>query len=528
MPDADPRGHEERVLVLAPTERDAEASRVVFTEAGLACATCPDLEALCRQIEAGAGAAVLTEEALADDKSGCLAGVVRNQPTWSDFPLLLLTRGGADSLAALHALEELGNVTLLERPVRVTALVSAARAALQARRRQYQVRDHLAERSRIEEALREAGRRKDEFLAMLGHELRNPLAPVRNALHILRAQRPDDPVVEEMGGLMERQVAHLVRLVDDLLDVSRIARGKIELRKQPVDLAAVVGRAVEASRPFLDGRRHRLEVALPAEPVVLEADPDRLAQVLSNLLHNAAKYTPPGGHVRLSAERQADAVEIRVRDNGIGIRPEMLAGIFEMFAQADRVPGRLAEGLGLGLSLVKSLVEMHGGSVAAHSDGPGRGSEFVVRLPAAATCPDYPEENRSWPRQPATRPRRILIVDDHLDGADSLAMLLRFWWHEVEIARDGPEALAAARAFRPEVVLLDIGLPGMSGLDVARQLRKEDTAAGAALVALTGYGQPDDRLRALEAGFDHHLVKPVDLTSLHELLGRLGNTPRAG
>jgi two-component system, sensor histidine kinase len=373
---------EERVLVLAPTSKDAARSQTILKGAGIDCVSCGDLSKLCREIEAGAGAAVLTEESLAGAGETGLAQILARQPPWSDLPLLVLTAGGADSPVALHALETLGNVTLLERPVRLTTLVSAVQAALRARRRQYQVRDHLAERETATAALKEADRRKDEFLAMLAHELRNPLAPISNALQVLRLRPNRDPVIEQMSGMMERQVNHMVRLVDDLLDVSRIARGKIELRKERLLLASVVVCAVESARPAMDERRHQLEVVLPDEPLWVEADPVRLEQVLSNLLTNACKYTERGGRLRLEAARQGEEVVIRVKDNGIGIRAEMLSRIFETFAQADRIPGRLLEGLGLGLSLVKSLVELHGGSVAAFSAGPGAGSEFVVRLPA--------------------------------------------------------------------------------------------------------------------------------------------------
>jgi PAS domain S-box-containing protein len=371
----------------------------------------------------------------------------------------------------------------------------------------------------VAEALRETDRRKDEFLAMLGHELRNPLAPIRNALQILRAGHAADSDVGDLTAMMERQVAHMVRLVEDLLDVSRISRGKIELRREPVDLTDLAIRTLDALRPVFEERQHRLETDLPEGPLLLEADAARLEQVLTNLLTNAVKYTPPEGLIRLELRREGHEVVLAVSDNGIGIRPDMLPRIFDMFQQADRLPGRVAEGLGLGLTLVRTLTEMHDGRVTASSTGPGCGSEFVVRLPLLPA--DLPAEAEVLPSIPAAgaAPAQVLVVDDNVDGADSLARVLQMAGHKVEIAYDGPEALAEARAHPPEIVLLDIGLPnGMDGYEVARRLRAECGLKHALLVAVTGYGQEDDRLRAREAGFDAHLTKPVDFAELNELL----------
>ncbi|HEX5270797.1 MAG TPA: PAS domain S-box protein, partial [Gemmataceae bacterium] len=324
----------------------------------------------------------------------------------------------------------------------------------------------VTERRAAEAALKEADRRKDEFLAMLGHELRNPLAPIRNGLVVLRQRAGDDPATARLLGMMERQVAHAVRLIDDLLDVSRVTRGRIELRRERVALADVVARALEETRAALDERRHRLEVRVAPEPLALDADPVRLQQIVTNLLSNAAKYTPPGGRILLSAGREGGQAVLRVRDDGIGIRPEMLGRIFELFTQADRVEGRVSEGLGLGLPLVKSLAELHGGSVEAHSEGPGRGSEFVVRLPLSLVPGPLSLAGAGVrDKGPGTRDqrqgtKRILVVDDNQDGAESIGMLLRMRGHEVRLAFDGPEALGAFDAFGPQVVLLDIGMPG--------------------------------------------------------------------
>jgi PAS domain S-box-containing protein len=376
--------------------------------------------------------------------------------------------------------------------------------------------------ARLFHEAQEAGRQKDRFLAQLGHELRNPLAPLRNALEILRLERPGDPVVAEMAALMDRQVGSLVRLVDDLLDVARITRGQVELRLQPVNLAAAVARAVETVQPIVAERGHRLEVALAPEPLPLQADPTRLGQVLVNLLANAVKYTPSGGRIRVTAAREGAEAVLHVRDNGIGISRENQGRIFDLFAQGERVPGREREGLGIGLHLVRRLVELHGGRVAAASDGPGRGSDFVVRLPLrTAATPAAPA--RAEPPTPQ-RPLRVLIVDDNRDAAESCGVLLRLHGgHDVRVAYDGPTALAVAAEFRPEVVLLDIGLPGGdSGYEVCRQMRQLDGLDRVPIAAVTGYGQESDRRQAQAAGFTTHLIKPVEWNALAELLAQAG------
>jgi len=367
--------------------------------------------------------------------------------------------------------------------------------------------------------LAEADRNKDEFLAMLAHELRNPLAPVRNALQILRTSDLSDERQRWSRDVMDRQVRHMARLVDDLLDVARIRGGLIALRKESVDLAAVLERAVETARPVLDAKRHELIVRPPSPPVRLVADPTRLAQVFSNLLQNAAKYTDEGGRIELTAGRDGDAVAVRVKDNGRGIRPSLLSKVFDLFTQGDRSLARTQGGLGIGLTLVRSLVQSHGGTVEAFSAGEGQGSEFVVRLPVVDSevgAPSPAAEGGTARR--AVPARRILVVDDNRDGAESLALLLRTGGHEVRTAHDGPGALEAARAFRPHVVFLDIGLPGMDGYEVARRLRKEPGMEKGLLAALTGYGQEEDRRKAMEAGFNVHLVKPADIDTLQNIM----------
>jgi signal transduction histidine kinase/CheY-like chemotaxis protein len=378
--------------------------------------------------------------------------------------------------------------------------------------------------ARLYRAIREADRHKGEFLAMLAHELRNPMAPLLNALHLLGLDGVDRAEAERAREVAERQARHLARLVDDLLDVSRISSGKIQLRLGPVDFRAAIAGAVEAARPIIEERRHELSVTPPESPVMLEADSARLEQVLSNLLNNAAKYTEPGGRIDLEAGREGEFAVVRVRDTGIGIAPELLPRVFELFTQAERSLDRSQGGLGIGLTLVRRLVEMHGGSVSAASRGVGQGSEFVVRLPVSTAVGDDQAADGECPAPPreprASEPRRVLIVDDNQDAARMLARLLHADGHRVEVVYDGPAALEAARARPPDVVLLDIGLPGMDGYEVARRLREQEGPHRALLVALTGYGQEDDVRRSRAAGFDDHRVKPVDLDVLRPLIER--------
>ena len=367
-------------------------------------------------------------------------------------------------------------------------------------------------------ALAEADRRKDEFLATLAHELRNPLAPIRNGLQVIRLAGANG-TVEQARIMMDRQLTQMVRLVDDLLDVSRITRGKLELRTERVELRAVIDSAVETARPLIEQAGHELIVAVPDEPTVVDGDTTRLAQVVSNLLTNSAKYTHRGGHIRLTVERANGAVAVSVTDDGIGIPPAMLGRVFEMFTQVDRTLEKTTGGLGIGLSLVKGLVEMHGGTIEARSEGEGRGSEFVVRLPVATSGAGEPDrtDGEAVGVEPSGR-RRILVVDDNVDSADSLAQLLELLGNEVRTANDGAAGIGAARTFRPDVVLMDIGMPKMNGYEACRHIRGQAWGREMVLVALTGWGQEDDRRKSSDAGFDSHLVKPVDAAALMKLL----------
>jgi signal transduction histidine kinase/CheY-like chemotaxis protein len=505
-----------RFLIMAPAGRDNDITRELLNGAGIEAETFNDINVLLAAMREGAAAILVAEEHLVGNGKAPLAAYLSQQPTWSDVPILILTRPGADSPESTEAWRTLGNVTLLERPTRVSTLLSAAQTAIRARARQYQIRGHLTERLKNEQALRAADRRKDEFLATLGHELRNPLAPIMNSLEILKLSGAfEDSRTLQACAVMERQVHHLNRLVDDLLEVSRITRGIIEVKKEALDLTAIVRAAIETSRPVLDNLRHQLTEDFSTEALFVGGDPVRLTQVFANLLNNAAKYTNHNGRIVVTTRREGGEAIVSVRDNGIGIAPAVLPQVFDMFMQVDRSTRRSQGGLGIGLTLVKSLVGMHGGTVEARSDGPGLGSEFRVRLPLLEQAALPASPSRLIEPLPA---RRILIVDDSRDGGESLAMLLRVLGAEVALAHSGRTALECVDSFRPDVVLLDIGMPGMDGYEVARRIRANPENRQMSLIALTGWGQDEDRRRSVAAGFNHHLVKPADLEQLRQLL----------
>jgi signal transduction histidine kinase len=430
------------------------------------------------------------------------------------------------SLAEANARLELANTHLQEEKTReleqLNVHLKHANTELEQTNRVLQ--SEVAERARAEAALKEADRHKDEFLAVLAHELRNPLAPIRNAVEIMRRSALTDPQLSWSRDVIERQVKHLTRLVDDLLDVSRITRGNINLSREPVPVATIVARAIETIQPLIAEQRHELAVNVPDEILEVEGDLTRLTQVLGNLLNNAAKYTDPGGTIQVSVQREGMDVDIRVRDNGIGIPPALLPRLFQLFTQVDAAAHRAQGGLGIGLALVRQLVQMHGGSVTAYSDGPGQGSEFLIRLPLRARRMRDAMTTTALP--PAglngSKPgHRILLADDNRDALDSLATLLQCDGHEVHTAGDGAEALEVAAQCRPDVVLLDIGMPKLDGYEVARRIRAEPWGKATVLIALTGWGQDEDRRRSREVGFDSHLVKPLDPDALSNLLSRL-------
>jgi signal transduction histidine kinase/ActR/RegA family two-component response regulator len=439
------------------------------------------------------------------------------------------------NLALANARLAQANTTLQAEKTReletLNRVLKHANAELEAANRSLQT--EVTERTRVELALKEADRHKDEFLAMLAHELRNPLAPIHNAVQLMRLKELGDPQVAWSRDVIERQVVHLTRLVDDLLDVSRITRGKITLNKEVIELTTLVARTVETVQPLIEERGHTLTVAIPDGMLAVLGDPTRLTQALGNVLGNAAKYTEGGGRITISATESGPEVEIRVRDSGIGIPAELMPIIFNLFTQLDRSSGRAQSGLGIGLALVQRLVEMHGGSVTAHSDGLGRGSEFVIRLPlflgeAASSGRNLRSSNTPSDREqsmmngePARTQRRILVADDNNDALESLATLLQLSGHEVFTAPNGAAALETAEQQRPEVALLDIGMPKLDGYEVARRIRAQPWGQRITLVALTGWGQDSDRRRSQEAGFDSHLVKPLDLDKLTDLLAGL-------
>jgi signal transduction histidine kinase len=507
---ADSAQLERRILLRTATTRDAMLASEVLERAGMHATPCATTAELATEYLRGAGAILVAEEVLLEPQFNNVITLLRDQAPWSDVPVLVLARTGADSAVIIEAMELLANVTVVERPLRVAALVSTLRSALRARARQYEMRALL-------DGLREADQRKTEFLATLAHELRNPLAPLSTALAILNQMDVGSDDARTYYQMMERQVDHMVRLIDDLMEVSRITRGKIELRPEPVALREVVEEAIELARPQMEAAGHRLEADLVSCACTLLADRVRLTQVFANVLNNAAKYTPAGGRVGVSIEC-GDMVKVRVRDNGIGVPPEMLPQIFDMFVQVSGTARAAQGGLGIGLTLVKTLVEMHGGRVRASSPGVGLGTEITIELPRAGMdAPTARGDGAAF--APATGlPDLVLVVDDNEDAANSLAMYLDAIGATTDVAYDGEQALALVAEKRPPVAILDIGMPGMDGCELAQRLREDPRNEGMLLIALTGWGQPDDRARVTEAGFDHHLLKPPDIAQLMALL----------
>src|SRR5687767_12312774 len=435
-------------------------------------------------------------------------------------------RVGERTLGALALFFEESSHRLLPQDlVMLQELVGRAAIALENARLYSSLEREIVRSRQAEERLQDSNQRKDEFLAMLSHELRNPLAPIRNAVEVIRRLAPPDPKLTMARDVVDRQVTLLARLVEELLDVSRISQGKIGLKKEPVDLGRIIAHSVETARPLIDARGQSLSVAVPAAPVWLSADFARLSQVVSNLLNNASKYTGEGGRIELAASAEAGEARIIVRDNGAGIEPQLLHKVFDLFVQGERALDRGQGGLGIGLTLVKRLVELHNGRVEAASDGPGRGAIFTVTLPCIAAV----EPQRQAPQFPAPRSsevygRRVLVVDDNVDAAESTAAFLRLEGHEVKAVHDGLQALASLKVFDPHVVVLDIGLPGLDGYAVARQLRSRGDTSHVLLIALTGYGQKEDRTKAAEAGFDYHFVRPADPRDIQTAIERGRNT----
>ena len=512
---------DERVLIVAPTRRDADVTSSLLRAAGVQPVICADMRELTEQLGVGVGAVLITDQSLAEAGASGFVAAMARQPAWSDVPVLVLTRGREDSSTSVPALALLTNVTLLDRPVSTRSMVSTIQASLRARRRQYQMRDQILAQRRAEEALKDADRRKDEFLATLSHELRNPLAPIRTGLQVLGQRHGDAAQAALLCGMMERQLDQLVELVDDLLDLSRISTGRIALKREHVDLRDIVRAALEATAPLIEDAGHELTMDLPPDPVPVWADSSRLAQVVGNLLNNSAKYTPPGGRISLSVREHAGKAVASVSDDGAGIPPEMINSVFEIFTQVDRTLDRSQGGLGIGLSLVRRLMNLHGGTVEARSEGADRGSTFTIRLPISA---DAELAAAPAPKPEAEKPARslrVLVVDDNLDAADSLAIQLEYSGHQTRTVYSGIEALPAAAEFAPDIVFCDIGMPGMDGNQVASALRADARSSAMVLVALTGWGSEEDKRRTRDAGFDFHLVKPVSFQTVSAVLSRL-------
>lgn len=490
-----------RTLVLTANKVDAELAVQLLAESGIAATAYHSVSALCRSISEDVGCMVLTGELLTDDELPILREVIENQPTWSDIPLILV----ATDTVKLNTLvervfERAGNVTLLEQPLNPATLVSAVRVGLRARAHQIEVCDLLAERDA-------ALRQRDEFLAMLAHELRNPLAPLRNAVYLQQRLPSDDPIFTKTRDIFDRQVTHLARMVDDLLDVARFERGMIQLRRQLIDLNAAVTAAVDACTTLTQARQHTVSVNLAAEPLSIDADPVRIEQLIVNLITNAAKFTPTAGEIRIATARQDTSALLTVIDSGIGLRPEMAKTIFKPFTQDDRTLDRSRGGLGIGLTIARRIAEMHDGALEASSEGVNKGSTFIARFPLASGAPaemELPLQKDAGSR------RRVLVVEDNADVRESLRLILETWGHDVITAETGDAGLEQIRRSHPEIALIDIGLPGMSGYELAQTIRTTERSLPTKLIAITGYGQPADRARALEAGFDMHLLKPID------------------
>jgi two-component system, sensor histidine kinase len=514
--------NDERVLALPVTRRDGEVTCELLGKAGVECVVCKGLPSMAAELGRGVGALMLTELSLGDPDMPLLIAALRSQPAWSDVPVVVLMRDHERPIAGLRTLEALGNVTVLDRPVSTRSMISAMQSALRDRRKQYRIRDQLMQQARAEQALKKADQRKDEFLATLAHELRNPLAPIRTGLHILSKMPGGTEKSLRLHEIMERQMGQMVKLIDELLEVSRISTGKVVLRRERVDMRSVVSMALEGSQPLVDAAQHTLEVKLLDEPVWVVGDPSRLAQVVSNLVNNAAKYTPNGGRIGVVLSRQGVEAVVSVQDNGVGIPQNMLQHVFDMFAQINRTLDRAQGGLGIGLALVHRLMELHGGAVTAESEGADRGSTFTIRLPVvSADARGKAPEPGQGAGTALTKQVRVLIVDDNMDAAETLAMLLETHGHQTRKAYNAVAGLQAADEFQPEAVFCDIEMAGMNGYEVASRLRRDPRHASAVLVAVTGRGTEEDKRRSLGAGFDIHLTKPISYEAVEEALVRL-------
>lgn len=497
---------ENRLLIYAPTGKDGRLLARVLERAHMICYVCARFADMLEEMGKGIGAVIVADEALNIEFLKGIRAFLENQPSWSDLPFLVLRQTAPDTPEMNSRYAMLGNISLLDRPVRGITLVSAATAALRARKRQYE--------------MREIDRRKDEFLAMLAHELRNPLAPISSASELLRIPTLDREKIKQASEIISRQVHHMKGLIDDLLDVSRVSRGLVTLDEGIQDVRQIVANAVEQVRPLMNARQHHLTVQDIPAAISIFGDQKRLIQITANILNNAAKYTPPHGHISLTVAIDASNVIFTVKDDGIGMRPEVLNRVFEMFAQAERSSDRSQGGLGIGLAIVKSLVNLHGGNVTAQSPGLGQGSVFTVTLPRVTETLASPKTFFTE-LEPAQISRQIMIVDDNIDAAVMLGTVLENSGYDVIIEHSAEAALERVFTQAPKAYLLDIGLPDMDGINLVKHLRNRTETESSLMIAITGYGQKNDRQKSLDAGFDHHLVKPVDLQQLLRILSLL-------
>jgi signal transduction histidine kinase/CheY-like chemotaxis protein len=504
---------DERALIWAGG-RDGKLTSEFLKSAQFEAASFRSGHEICRELELGAGVLILAAEVLSHPESGRLRELLVRQPTWSDIPVVVVAGRSGTPGALNQQLHDFNGVSVLHRPLSLDTLISTVGAALRARRRQYQIRDLLRNRD-------ESDRRREEFLAMLAHELRNPLSPIRTGLQVLRITESQD-LAARVRSMMERQVGNLSRLIDDLLDVSRITRGRISLKMQAVEIFQILNVVVEGRARLAAEKGLHIEFVDRESPALwVNADPMRLEQMIENVISNAIKYTPEKGLISLRATQEDGNAVIRVKDTGIGIPAEMLSAVFELFAQTDRALDRSQGGLGIGLTIVKTLAELHQGSVEALSAGEGQGTEIVLRLPALA-AQDIVFEARGVRPSPTQLPsRNVLVIEDNREAADTLAAYLRAQGHTVHVAYDGRSGLEAALRERPEAILCDIGLPVMDGYALARAVRNVPTLANCLLVAVTGYGETRDKERGQEAGFDYHLIKPADPEEIAQLLTQL-------
>ena len=501
-----------RVLIVAPLGRDAELMCTHLEAAGMTCTICKGLDDVCVHLGEGAGALLVTEEALLPEHVARLERALDKQPPWSDIPIMILA-GDASIDSKERSFGELGrrpNVTLIDRPVRIKSLISAAQSALHARDRQYEIRDLM-------QLLEDRVHERDRFLAILGHELRNPLGAI-----LLASQMKDDDgkLDGEDADLIERQSKHLTRIVNDLLDLSRVVSGKIVLKRQSIDLGDVVRQSLETLNNSVARQKITLEVRHSAEPLPVEVDPVRADQIVTNVLSNAIKYTPEGGHVIVTLERDDSNAMVRVKDDGVGIAPNRIGTIFELFAQAENAIGRAQGGMGIGLALVRNLLQLHGGNISATSDGDGKGSEFLVQFPLAADgAAPRQETARAVAKSGNGKSRRIVIVEDNDDVRELLRLKLKKLGHAVEAVSDGHTGLNVIVDGKPDLALVDIGLPGLDGYEVASRVR-QTLGTDVILVAVSGFGMPEDKRKALDAGFDEHITKPADVSDIENILAR--------